>query len=84
MELKPNEQVIELVFPTKGYQTAIPRTQELLTTSPLIANVRGKDVIDRRVGGQRAGLKKAFVTQISDGKPVVKMVLIITTYIPPV
>ena len=71
-------------FPIKGLHKGLAAEDQPPATSPVLQNVRAFDVSDERVrGGQRPGLKKAYDTQVGGEHPVIGIVTITTTYIPP-
>lgn len=75
---------MRLVFPYKGLHTGLAVVDQPPTTSPSLQNVRAFDVTDERIrGGQRPGLKKAYDTQVGGEHPILNIVTITTTYIPP-
>jgi hypothetical protein len=79
------ELVKELFFPFSGYAVNVAYKNQQIATSPLLLNVRLRDVSENMVrGGQRPGMDKAFAEQIGNNQPVLKMVTINTTYISPI
>jgi hypothetical protein len=75
---------MKLRFPIKGLNTGLALEDQPPTTSPSLQNVRAFDISEERIrGGQRPGLKKAYTTQVGGEHPVLAMVTITTTYIPP-
>ena len=80
---KEPKEILEAWFPHKGFSEKMAYKDQPSLTSPLMANLRTKDVEENRArGGQRPGLKKVFATQAGDDRPVLNMVLITNTYIP--
>jgi hypothetical protein len=78
------EGVLEILFPFKGYNTSTAHKNQPSLSTSIILNCRIKDVSENRArGGQRPGLSKAFDEQVGTTQPVLKMVSINTTYIPP-
>jgi hypothetical protein len=78
------EQVKELFFPFKGFNESGSYKSQLGVTSPLVANVRVRDVAENRArGGQRPGLSKALAEQAGEDRPVIKMLTCTNTYINP-
>lgn len=72
----------QLFFPFRGQNEAMSYKDQLPLTSPIIINCRPRDVNESRArGGQRPGLSKAFATQVSSAKPVLKLVMCVNTYI---
>ncbi len=75
---------MKLQFPIQGLHKGAPVEDQPPTTSPSLQNVRAFDVTDERIrGGQRGGLEKAYTTQVGGEHPILGMVTITTTYIPP-
>jgi len=75
---------MKIQFPIKGLHTGLAAEDQPPTTSPRLQNVRAFDVDDERIrGGQRGGLEKAYTTQVGGEHPILGMVTITTTYIPP-
>ena len=74
---------MKLSFPSKGLHKGLPNEEQPTATSPSLQNVRAHDVDEERRGGQRAGLKKAYTTQVGGEHPIIGMITITTTYIPP-
>lgn len=76
-------QVLTVQFPFKGINQAVAYMQQPSITTHLMKNMRVKDTSEQRArGGQRAGTKKVSDDQIGSTKPVLKIVQIVTTYIP--
>ena len=62
----------KLHFPMRGKNTNFAASTNPQFTSPLMLNVRPRDVLENRArGGQRPGFKKAYNQQIGGGDPVV-------------
>jgi hypothetical protein len=79
------EQVYELIFPFKGMDKSVSNTEQIPQTTPFIQNVRLRDAAKNRVrGAKRAGQSKVFAEQAGQNRPVIKMVMITNTFIPPV
>jgi hypothetical protein len=80
-----DELVKELFFPFSGYALNVAYKNQQLATSPLLLNIRLRDVSENMArGGQRPGMDKAFDEQVGDDQPVLKIITINTTYISPV
>lgn len=74
----------ELGFPINGIDQNWAYSKQPVLTTPYCMNVRPYDVDENRArGGQRPGLRKAYSTQVSGTHPIIGMVQITTTYIPP-
>lgn len=75
---------LEIPFPINGLHEGLSNEKQPPTTSPYLKNVRPYDVTEERArGGQRPALIKAYETQIGGEYPVIGMIQITTTYIPP-
>ena len=82
-EKKPAEDTFELVFPI-GLNETVAYSHQPPNTSPLMHDVRIRGVFENRYrGGQRPGLKKAFATPAGTDRPVLRILNIVNTYIPP-
>ncbi len=76
--------VLELYFPFKGISQNLAFKNQTPLTSPILLNVRLRDVAENRArGGQRPGMSKAFDEQVGGNQPVLKMIRVNTTYISP-
>lgn len=81
---KEPKEILEIFFPFKGFSEKMAYKDQPPLTSPLMANLRIKDAEKNRGrGGQRGGMKKVFNTQAGDNRPILNMVLITNTFIPP-
>jgi hypothetical protein len=77
-----DELVQTLFFPFSGYALNAAYKNQQQLTSPVMLNVRLRDVSENMArGGQRPGLDKAFAEQVGDNQPILKLVTINTTYI---
>ena len=75
---------MKVPFPISGLSAGAPASEQPLTTSFSLQNVRAFDVSDERIrGGQRAGTAKAYTTQIVGAFPIMDISAIVTTYIQP-
>jgi len=76
------EQSFELYFPL-GINEAVAYSHQPSLTSPIIQNVRLRDIFEGRArGGQRPGMSKIFETQAGTDRPILKIVNIVNTFIP--
>ena len=58
---------MDLIFPFKGFHKGLGAEKQPAGTTPWIQNMRVIDTQDNRFrGGQRPGLKKAYVEQVSE------------------
>jgi hypothetical protein len=74
---------MKIYFPFNGLDKTFSNEETRQLMSPIIMNVRGKDVVEDRVrGGQRPGLDKFSSTQIGS-EPILLMRQINTTYLSP-
>jgi len=69
---------MNLLFPHKGYNKGAAAEKQPASTTPWIQNMRVMDVQDNRFrGGQRPGLKKAYVEQIGgQTAPIVAIIAV--------
>lgn len=80
----PNEQIVVLTFPVKGYQSSTSFVDQPSLTTSLMKNCRLRDIVEQRArGGQRPGMEKAYSTQIGGEHPIIEMVQVTVTYITP-
>ena len=74
---------MKIYFPFSGLDRTFSNEETRELMSPIMMNVRGKDVVEDRVrGGQRPGLDKFSDTQIGS-ESILLMKQINTTYLSP-
>ena len=70
---------MDLLFPYKGFHKGLGAEKQPAGTTPWIQNMRVMDVQDNRFrGGQRGGLKKAYVEQIAGSTMPVVLLISVT------
>ena len=75
---------MKIYFPFKGLDKTFSNEETRELMSPIMLNVRGKDVDKNRVrGGQRPGLSKFSSTRIGGDYSIILMKQINTTYLFP-
>lgn len=83
MANQESEGVLEFSFPIGGLDESLAYKDQTIVTTPITVNCRIKGKDGRFTGGQRDGMSKVFDEQAGDDRPVLKMIMITTTYIPP-
>ena len=69
---------MDLIFPFRGFNKGLGAEKQPAGTTPWIQNMRVMDTQDNRFrGGQRPGLKKAYVEQIGgETAPIVAIIAV--------
>ena len=71
---------MDLIFPFKGFHKGLGAEKQPAGTTPWIQNMRVIDTQDNRFrGGQRPGLKKAYVEQVAGSTMPVVLLISVTT-----